>query len=414
MSKQNFYATLQSEINRVDTAAISKRHERVISSFRPDGSRKAVIQNQEYLVFNSNDYLGLRFDPRLAESEHSATLRFGASPGAVRFISGTLEIYQQLEQRLAEFHGREAAMVTSSAFAANVGVLHALIKGQSKDAVINSEVLVLSDALNHRSIIDGIRVANLPSEQRKAYAHLDVAEVRSLLVQNQNGYKRVLIITDGIFSMLGECAPLDQLRALADEFDEKYEHGVQLVVDDSHGVGVFGKHGRGCEEVCSAQADVLIGTMGKAFGADGGYVVANQVVIDYLRESTATYIYSNSISPGVAGAALQAVEIAASEDGDRLRKKLQSLINYIKQQVTKTKYTFAKNSDHAIQPLLVGNPDETKQLTKHLFNAGCLITPINYPIVPKGQDEIRIQLSALHSQEDVDVLISALSSFSKI
>lgn len=408
MSKQNFYATLQAEIDRVDSAAVSKRHEHVISGFK---NHRATIAGKEFCIFNSNDYLGLRFDPRLAEAEHQATIQYGASPGAVRFISGTLEIYQKLEKKLAEYHGRAAAMVTSSAFAANVGVLHALIKGQSKDSKVGSEVLVLSDALNHRSIIDGILVANLPSEQRKAYAHLNVDEVRSMLEEHKKLYKRVLIITDGIFSMLGECAPLDALRAIADEYDETYAEGVMLVVDDSHGVGVYGARGRGCEEVCNAQADVLIGTMGKAFGADGGYVVANQVVIDYLRESTATYIYSNSISPGVAGAALQAVEIAGSDEGDVLRKHLYNSVNYIKQNISQTHYAFAKDSDHAIQPLLVGNPEETKKLTQHLFEKGVLITPINYPIVPKGQDEIRIQLSALHDVSDVDYLVEALSSF---
>ncbi len=408
MPKANFYSLLQQEVGRLDQAKTSKRSEKIIESFTDHPAPRAVISGQEYRIFNSNDYLGLRFHPALKKAEHEASEKFGTGPGAVRFISGTLKIHDDLEKALARFHQREAAMVFSSAFAANLAVLFALITGQSKGTVVHDEVLVISDELNHRSIIDGIRVANHPKEKRKIFKHLDAQDLAAQLQSGLSQHKRALVVTDGVFSMLGEYQDLSKLRQVIDEYDQQYEDGVLLVVDDAHGIGAFGDTGLGTEETSGAQADVLAGTLGKAFGADGGYVVADQVVIDYLRESAATYIYSNSISPGTAGAALAAVELLTANEGQKLLQKSRDNVAHFKKLMQTTGFEFAANSIHPIQPILVGDPKKAAALTRFLFEQQILVTTISYPVVSPGRDEIRVQISAAHTEEDIEYFVEAM------
>ena len=413
MSKQDFYSILKQEVARIDEAKTSKRHEKIIEGFTNDPAPQAIIGGKNYRIFNSNDYLGLRFNPQVKSGEHAASETYGSGPGAVRFISGSLKIYKDLEGSLAKFHGREDAMVFSSAFAANLAIIFSLIKGQAKDSLVGGETIVISDALNHRSIIDGIRVAGLPSEQKAIYQHLDYADLDRVLTENQGKYKRALVISDGIFSMLGEAINMQQLQQVAEKHDANYPEGVITVVDDSHGVASFGQTGRGCEEASNGKADVLIGTMGKGFGADGGYVVANQTIIDYLRESAATYIYSNSVSPAVAGAAHAAVNLIDSPDGKALLEKSQSNIQSFKQRMLSAGFKFAADSTHPIQPLLIADAAKTKALTDALFEAGVLVTNINYPVVAAGRDEIRVQISAAHTQADLDYFIETVTSAAK-
>lgn len=411
MSRQNFKQVLEQELERIDNAHTSKRRERVISGFTKEASPKAIIAGKEYRIFNSNDYLGLRHHPELKEAEVKAGQQYGTGPGAVRFISGTFALYQELEAKIAAFHGREAGMVFSSAFATNLAVLHALIKGQAADSVVGSETLVLSDALNHRSIIDGIRVANLDKEAKAVFEHMNAADAGRVLAENVGKYKRVVVVSDGVFSMLGEYQDLKALRAVIDSYDDKYPEGVWLVVDDAHGVAAFGPTGRGTEEVSGAKADVLIGTFGKGFGADGGYVVADKIVIDYLREAAATYIYSNSISPGTAGAALAAVSLLDTPKGKELLTASSRNIALLKQQLQEKGFALSADSRHAIQPLLIGDPEKTQKLVQYFFEQGYLVTAISYPVVPKGRDEIRIQISATHTPEDIAAFIQTLSGF---
>ena len=218
------------------------------------------------------------------------------------------------------------------------------------------------------------------------------------------------MVTDGIFSMLGEYQKIGEMRHIIDHYDKKYELGVLLIIDDSHGVGAFGKTGRGVEEVENATGDILVGTFGKSYGADGGYAVGDQVLIDYLREAAATYIFSNSISPGTAGAAKQAVELIDKKDGKKLLAKLGKNIKYFKQKAVKFGFQFAADSIHPIQPLLIGDPVKTKMVVDRLYKCKILVTNISFPVVPKGRDEIRIQLSASHRPEDIDYLLSSLKS----
>ncbi|MDO8503851.1 MAG: pyridoxal phosphate-dependent aminotransferase family protein [bacterium] len=413
MAKKQFYATLRKELARIDQVGTTKRHERVIERFTNDVPPQAVIDGNPRVIFNSNDYLGLRFHPKLREAEEDASRIYGTGPGAVRFISGTLQIYKNLEQAIAKFHGRDDALVISSAFAANVGVISSLIKGQSKDSVVSGDTLVVSDELNHRSIIEGIRVAGLAPEQKAIFKHMNPQDLGRILKENKGKFDRVVVVTDGVFSMLGECQNLLDLRRIIDKYDLSYKEGVILLVDDAHGVGCFGKTGRGAEDVCGAKADVLVGTLGKGFGADGGYVTGDQVVMDYLRESVATYIYSNSISPGTAGAGLAALKILQSREGTKLLTRLKANISLFKKVMKAAGFKFAADSNHPIQPLLIGNTEITKKLTIGLFNEGYLVTNINYPVVPAGRDEIRIQISAAHTEKGIEDFVSTLQKVAK-
>jgi len=407
MSRKNFFSILSQEIDRIDKAKTSKRFEKIIDGFTKEKSPKAIIGKEKFQVFNSNDYLGLRHNPVLKKAEHQASEIFGTGPGAVRFISGSLKIHRDLEKTLAKFHERDDAMVFSSSFATNIAVMFCLLAGQNKDSLVDSNVIVISDALNHRSIIDGIRVANLPKEQRAIFSHMNPAHLETILETNKKIYKRALVVTDGVFSMLGEYQKLKKIRTVIDKYDKEYKNGVLLVVDDAHGVGIAGKTGRGIEEVEGVKADVLIGTFGKAFGADGGYVVANQTIIDYLRESAATYIYSNSIPPGTAGAALKSIELLDSPAGKKLLKSSKENVAYFKKRMKTVGFLFAADSSHPIQPVLIGDPFKTSALVSKLFKKNIIVTNISYPVVPKGRDEIRVQISAVHTKGDIDQLVKA-------
>jgi len=414
MSKKVFFETLKKELSRIEKAKTAKRFEKVIEGFTKGPSPQALIDAKPYRVFNSNDYLGLRFHPKLKEAEHVASEEFGTGPGAVRFISGTLKVHRDLEKAIASFHGRDDCIVFSSAFAANMAVLFCLIKGQAADSAVGGNTLVISDALNHRSIIDGIRVANLPKEQRAIFNHLDLNDLDRILTEKKGAFQRVVIVTDGIFSMLGEAQDINKMRQVIDQRDADFAEGIWLVVDDAHGVGAFGQSGRGVEEVFGAKADLLVGTLGKAFGADGGYVTADQVVIDYLRESAATYIYSNSISPGTAGAALASIQLVEGAEGKELLAKLVQNRESFQKQMIHAGCIFAADSIHPIQPVLLGDAAKTTLFKEALFEGGILVTNINYPVVPKGRDEIRVQISAAHTKEDLDAFVDQWKRIAKM
>lgn len=413
MSKNKFFTSLVSEVKRIDKAQVTKRQENVIEGFTDEPSPKAIIGKKKYRVFNSNDYLGLRHFAQVKEAEHKASEKFGAGPGAVRFISGSLKVHRDLEKALAKFHGRDDGMIFSSAFATNLAVIFSLIKGQSRDSLISNNTLVISDELNHRSIIDGIRLANLSKEQKKIFKHLDADSLAEVLSDGVGKFDRAVVITDGVFSMLGEYQDLKEMHKVIKKFDKKYKQGVISIVDDCHGIAAFGETGRGTEEISKSKSDVLVGTLGKGFGVDGGYVVANQKVIDYLRESAATYIYSNNISPGTAGAALASVKITSSKKGERLVKKLMKNVKELKDGLKKAGFVFAADSIHPIQPILIGDTEKTKSFTEGLYKEGFLVTNINYPVVPKGKDEIRVQLSASHTKEDIDAFITSATKVGK-
>jgi len=415
MPIQNLKSTLKKEIERIDSTKTTKRNEIVFEGFskEEDYAPKGIINGKKYAIFNSNDYLGLRFEVRVREAEEKGSENYGAGPGAVRFISGTTEAHIKLEKEIAIFHEKEDTIIFSSAFAANLAVLHCFIKGQSKDSLVGSDTLVVSDELNHRSIIDGIRVAGLNKEQKAIFKHLDLDDLKRILDESKGKFKRVVVVTDGIFSMLGEYQDLKKMNKVVELYQESFEEGILTIVDDSHGVASFGKEGKGCEEYCNSKCDLLVATLGKGFGVDGGYVTGDKIFIDYLRESAATYIYSNPISPGAASAALQAVKILNSTEGKELLKTLNENILYFKEGITKAGFAFAADSVHAIQPILIKDSVKTRELVDELYKEGILVTNISYPIIPKGKDEIRVQISAAHTKKDLDEFLEKIEKAGK-
>lgn len=401
MGKEKFYRTLSAELDRIDAAKTSKRFEHLIERFTDEENPKAMIDGKRYSVFNSNDYLGFRHHPAVKKAEHDTVEQLGTGPGAVRFISGSFAKHRELEKALAAFHHKDDAIVLSAAFASNIAALFSLSRKQAKDSLLSTNVCVISDELNHRSIIDGVRIANLPKEDKRIFSHRDVGSLEIEIRSCVGKYDRLMIVTDGVFSMLGAYQDLNAIRKLIDRYDGAFPEGILLLVDDCHGVAAFGESGRGTEEVCGAEADVLIGTLGKGFGADGGYIVASQVVVDYLREAAATYIYSNSIAPGTAAAALEAVRILDSAEGARMLAALRGNIACFKKAIAEAGFTLAADSAHPIQPVLFGTAEKTKRMVQGMFEAGYLLSAINYPVVPKDRDEIRVQLSAAQTEAEL-------------
>lgn len=410
MTTDNFYRNLQDEITRIDETKTSKRFENLIESFTKEKNPKALIAGKPYAIFNSNDYLGLRHHATVKYAEHNAVEALGTGPGAVRFISGSFAIHRELERELAKFHGKDDVIVFSAAFAANLATIFSLSRRQAKDSVLNQNVCIISDELNHRSIIDGIRIANLPKENRRIFKHLTPESLANEIESCIGQVDRILIITDGVFSMLGAYQDLKKVREIINRYEAQFPYGILLIVDDCHGIAAFGDSGRGTEEVTGASADVLIGTLGKGFGADGGYVAANQVIIDYLREAAATYIYSNSIAPGTAAAALAAVRVLKSPEGHELLTDLRANIGYFKKRVTTAGFTLAADSNHPIQPVLFGDSEKTKKMVSGMYERGYLLSAINYPVVPQGRDEIRVQLSAAQSFGELDAFVEDFRS----
>lgn len=397
---------LQQALGEQDKAGTRKGRETIICAVQPASANKGprvFLEGQEarpFLRMNSNGYLGLSFQQRIREAEEEAVEKFGTGPGAVRFISGTWSPHVELERRLAEFHGRERAMIFSSAYATVMGILPQLI---------GNATCVISDELNHNCIITAIRLAG-PAEKR-IYRHGDMSELRACLEGVKRNCRRVIIVTDGIFSMRGDRAPLKEIIDLANEYDEHFEENVLVVVDDSHGVGAFGKTGRGTEEYeGGVQADLLIGTLGKAFGVNGGYVATSSAIVDYLRETSPFYIYSNPITPSEAAAATNAVDFVDSAAGAALLDQLRSMTRRFETGITALGLETIPG-EHPVVPLMVRDTTKTSVLTAHLYDNGILATGLNYPVVPKGDEEIRFQISADHTEADIDEVLGVLKRF---
>jgi glycine C-acetyltransferase len=356
--------------------------------------------DREFLRFNSNSYLGLSFEEPLLEAEEAGARAFGAGPGAVRFISGTYEAHRDLEARLAEFHGRPGAMIFSSAYAAVLGSLVPLI---------TADTVVISDELNHNCIINAMRLAR--PAHKVIYPHLDLEALAAALAEHEGKARRAVVVTDGIFSMRGDHAPLDEILQLARAHDARYPENVVVVVDDSHGVGAFGETGRGTEEYTgSGPSDVLIGTLGKAFGVNGGYVTGSAALMRFLRESAPTYIYSNPITPGEAMAAVAALDLVDSPEGVQRLQRLRALTRRFEEGLGRLGIETLPG-DHPVVPLMIRDTDRTRALVRHLLDDGILVTGLTYPVVPRGDEEIRTQINADHTEGDIDLLLASLERF---
>jgi glycine C-acetyltransferase len=406
MPSDRLNAALAREVAAIDERGSTKRRESVISGVVPPagghGPRYRLLGegDRPFLKMNSNNYLGMALHQRVRQAEEAAVRDYGCGPGAVRFISGTYEPHVRLEERLAAFHGRPAAMIFSSAYAAVVSTIVPLI---------DAETAVISDELNHNCIINAMRLAR--PKQKRVYEHLDVAGLESALVEAAASCKRAIVVTDGIFSMRGDAAPLREIQAVVERCDARFPENAVLVVDDSHGVGAFGATGRGTEEYCGAPpSDVLVATLGKALGVNGGYVTGCQELIDYLRESSMMYIYSNPITAGEAAAALEALAILDSAEGNELLAHLRSMTARFERGLLDLGYETIPG-EHPVVPLMVRDTPKTQALVRHLRVHGILATGLNFPVVPRGGEEIRFQVSADHTPQDIDSVLAALASF---
>jgi glycine C-acetyltransferase len=292
-------------------------------------------------------------------------------------------------------------MIFSSAYAAVIGVLPPLL---------SSETAVISDALNHNCIINAIRLAR--PAQRHVYAHADLGRLEAALAEAAGHCRRAVIVTDGVFSMRGDHAALDRIVEIARRWDARFDENVVVVVDDSHGVGALGATGRGTEEHTGARADVLIATLGKALGVNGGYVVSDGGLIGLLREKSAFYVYSNPITPGEAAAASRALSLLDGPDGPALLGRLRALTARFERGLVDLGFETIPGP-HPVVPLLTRETARNRALTAHLHAHGILATGLSYPVVPRGEEEIRFQLSADHTEGDVDEALRVLAAFAR-
>ena len=355
--------------------------------------------DRSFIRMNSNSYLGLALDPDVIHAEESTAQAMGTGPGAVRFIVGTHAPHVELERGLAAFHGREEGMIFSSAYAAVVGTLVSLT---------NATTAVISDELNHNSIINAVRLSRPLS--KSVYPHLDLVALDRAIADAKGRARRAIVVTDGIFSMRGDHAPLDEIMDIARRHDGGFPENVVVVVDDSHGVGAFGATGRGTEEYTeSPPADVLIGTLGKALAVNGGYVVSDRPVVRFLRETSPFYIYSNPITAAEAAAALAALRILDSPRGHGLLDRLRELTARLEDGLVSLGYEVIPG-EHPIVPLMLRDTDVTHRLVASLFRGGVLATGLAYPVVPRGDEEIRLQVNADHTEGDIDRVLAVLAS----
>ena len=397
---------LDAHVTGLEKAGTAKGTEHVVTAVkRPMGKQgpRFLLAGQgdkEFIRMNSNSYLGMGLHPEVIAAEEVATNRYGAGPGAVRFISGTYQAHVDLERRLAAFHGRDAAMVFSSAYATIVSTIVPLV---------TAETVLISDELNHNCIINAMRLARPAGKD--VYKHLDVAQLDEQLAAWKGKAKRALVVTDGIFSMRGDHAPLDKIVDVCRKHDAGYEENVILVVDDSHGVGAFGATGRGTEEhTKSPPVDVLVGTLGKAFGVNGGYVTGNASTIRFLRESSMMYIYSNPITVGEAAAALRSLDIVDSPEGRERLKWLRALTKRFEKGLTRVGIETIPG-EHPVVPMMIRDTQKTRDLVRYLFDHGVLVTGLAYPVVPRGDEEIRTQVNADHTKADIDHVLELLAKY---
>lgn len=405
MSLQKLNDALQLELDGLYKAGSAKGKEMVITGVKPAEGNKGpryYVEGQgdkEFLKMNANSYLGMSLRKDVIEAEEKAARKFGVGPGAVRFISGTYKAHTVLEEKLAKFHNREAGMIFSSAYVTSLSVLFPLI---TKDTVL------ISDELNHNCIIIAIRLSR--PAVKGIYKHNDMNDLEAKIKENVGKGKRVIAITDGIFSMRGDNAPLDKFVEICEKYNDKFDEGIISIIDDSHGIGAFGKTGRGTEEYCGTKVDIVIGTLGKSFGVNGGYVVASKQIIEYLREKAPMYIYSNPITVSEASAAFKAIEILDSSEGLEILEHLRNMTKRFEEGLKEAGYETIEG-DHPVVPIMVRDTKKTSELVKYLIEKGILVTGLNFPVVPKGDEEIRIQISADHTKYDIDYAIGVLKKF---
>lgn len=380
--------SLEAELRGLATAGLWKE-ERILSS--PQGVY-VWVEGRKVLNLCSNNYLGLDNHPELIRAAKQSLDKWGYGVSSVRFICGTQTIHTELEKRISLFFGTEDTLLCPSCFDANAGLFEALLSGE--DAVI-------SDELNHASLIDGIRLCKA---QRYRFRHLDVTDLeRQLGSAAQNRFR--VVVTDGVFSMDGDIAPLEEICRVAEQ------HDALVVVDDSHATGVLGKGGRGTPEYCGVmdRVDLMTSTLGKAMGgASGGFATGRREVIEILRQRSRPYLFSNTLPPVLAGAALVAFDLVEKASG--LRERVEKNTAYFRKGLQARGFRI-KEGFHPIIPLVVGEAQLVRKMARDLLDEGVYVVAFSYPVVPRGQDRVRIQISAAHGREDLDF---ALEQFTRV
>jgi glycine C-acetyltransferase len=352
-----------------------------------------IVDGQQVLNFCSNNYLGLASHPHLIEAAKDAIDRYGIGPAAVRTIAGTMGLHLELERRLASFKGVEAAITFQSGFAANLGTLPALV---------GKEDVIFSDELNHASIIDGSRLSGAAIVR---YAHRDPADLgKQIEAGKKAGYRRALVVTDGVFSMDGDVAPLDDILAVA------REHDCLLMVDDAHGEGVLGRGGRGIVDHFGlhGQVDVEVGTLSKAFGVVGGVVAGSQRIVDWLRQRGRPFLFSSAMTVPDVAACLAGLDLL--EGSTELVDRLWSNTEYFKREMQGLGFDTGASTT-PITPIMLGEAPLAQDFSRKLFEAGVFAMAIGFPTVPRGKARLRVMISAAHASEDLD---RGLSAFEKV
>ncbi|UCC89412.1 MAG: glycine C-acetyltransferase [Anaerolineales bacterium] len=351
------------------------------------------VDGRQVLNFCSNNYLGLANHPRLKDAAQRAIQSHGVGPGAVRTIAGTMDLHLELESRLAAFKGVEAAISFQSGFNANLAVIPALV---------DKEDVIFSDELNHASIIDGCRLSRARIVR---YRHNNPDDLRRVVQETRaQGYRRALLVTDGVFSMDGDIAPLGQLALVAEE------HNLMLMVDDAHGEGVLGRGGRGIVDHYGlhGRVDIEVGTMSKAFGVVGGYVAGRQPVADWLRQRGRPFLFSSAVTPADVAACIAAVDLL--EESTAMVDRLWENGRYFKAGMKRLGFDTGV-SETPITPVILGEAPLAQQFSKRLFQEGVFATAIGFPTVPRGKARIRVMISAAHTNHDLD---QALGVFEKV
>ena len=382
---------LSTQLQEIDEAGLFKR-ERIITT-----AQDAVIKTtdgEEVLNFCANNYLGLSSHPRVLEAAHKTLDTHGFGMSSVRFICGTQDIHKELEAKIADFLHTEDTILYAAAFDANGGVFEPLLTDE--DAII-------SDSLNHASIIDGVRLCKA---QRFRYANNDMADLETQL-KAAEGARFKIIVTDGVFSMDGYVAQLDKICDLADQY------GALVMVDECHATGFIGKTGRGTIELKNVlgRVDVITGTLGKALGgAMGGFTTGRKEIIEILRQKSRPYLFSNSLAPAIVGASIEVFNLLS--ETTELRDQLEWNINYFKKGVADAGFDF-KDGDSAIVPIMLYDAALSQEFADKLLDEGIYVIGFFYPVVPKGQARIRVQLSAAHTQAHLDHAIAAFTKVGK-
>jgi glycine C-acetyltransferase len=392
MAFQSFKRVVDEELAKIRAAGLYKPERRLVG---PQGARIQVAREQgpaDVLNLCANNYLGLANHPDVVKAAAEGLRLHGYGMASVRFICGTQDLHKRLEQAISTFLGTGDTILYSSCFDANTGLFETLL--DERDAVI-------SDALNHASLIDGIRLCKA---RRFRYAHSDMPELDAALTEAAPCRLR-LVATDGVFSMDGDLAKLDRIVELADR------HDAAVVVDDSHATGVLGKGGRGTPEQFGVadRVDLITSTLGKALGgASGGFTSGRKELVELLRQRSRPYLFSNSLPPVIAAAALSAVTLAA--EGDALRMTLKDHAAFFRGQLTRLGFTL-KPGDHPIIPIMLGDAALAAKMADRLLEEGCYVIGFSYPVVPQGQARIRVQLSAAHTREQLE---RAVAAFAKV